>query len=115
MDSFLGSAQDEVPIELLPHKHRLTPRFFQVKKNLQEFLMEVILPRRSEYSQKFAELKAKETDPLRAPQPLMLKELQDEAKKRGLFNLFLPEVSGLSVVSRTILGNLLSKAKLRPH
>ena len=99
MDSFL-SASESIPIELLPHKHRLTPRFFEVRKNLIEFLTEVILPRRQEYAVQRAALLAKHKDnPLLAPQPAVLKELQAEAKQRRLWNLFLPEVSGLSVVS----------------
>ena len=96
MQSFLSN--DEIPIELLPHKHRLSPRFFELRKQLVEFLSEVILPRRQEYAYERKRLEEKESDPLKAPQPAILKELQAEAKKRGLWNLFLPEVSGLSVV-----------------
>ena len=101
MESFLSST-DEVPIELLPYKQRLSPRFFEVRRNLVEFLAEVVIPNRAEYSAQRAALIAKEKDPLRAPQPPILKQLQNEAKNRGLWNLFLPSVSGLSVVSPNV-------------
>jgi hypothetical protein len=97
MNSFLSSAE-ETPIELLAYKGRLTPRFFEVRQSLIDFLTEVVIPKRSTYASQKAALVAREKDPLRAPEPAILREMQDEAKKRKLWNLFMPSVSGLSVV-----------------
>ena len=53
-----------------------------------------------------------QTDHLRAPQPPMVKELQTEARKRGLWNLFLPEVSKISVLEYSPIAELLGAIPL---
>jgi len=111
MNSFLSSS-DETPIELLPYKGRLTPRFFEVRQNLIDFLTEVVIPKRSIYAAQKAALVAKISDPLRASEPSVLKEMQEEAKKRKLWNLFMPSVSGLSVLEYAPIAEILGAVSL---
>lgn len=107
-----GLLTGELPIELLPHKHRLSPRFYEVREKLIEFLLEEVMPKRAKYAKERAQLVAQEHDSLKAPQPPVFKELQAEAKKRGLWNLFLPAVSGLSVLEYAPIAEMLGAIPL---
>eukprot|EP00940_MAST-03C_sp_MAST-3C-sp2_P001702 g1702.t1 len=51
-------------------------------------------------------------DPLLAPQPPVLKEMQVEAQRRGLWNFFLPEVCGLTVMEYAPIAELLGAYRL---
>jgi len=104
----LFTSPHELPDELLPYKGRLTPRFFEVREQLLEFIVQSVLPARAAYQ---AAVDAAGHD-LRAPQPAVVKELQAEAKARGLFNLFLPEVSRLSVLEYAPVAEMLGVVSL---
>merc|ERR1719231_143093 len=88
--------QEAVPDFLQPYKGRLTPRFYEVRSKMISFINEVIQPNNAKYASQFRELRKKTVaqglHPLKTPQPPVLQELREEAKKRGLWNFFLPEV-----------------------
>jgi len=93
--------------ELLPYKHRLTPRFHELRGQLVDFIATVVLPARAEYARQRAG-----NSHLTAAQPPLLKELQAEARKRGLWNLFLPEVSRISVLEYSPIAEMLGAVPL---
>ena len=90
---------------------KLSPRFYEVREKMQSFIMEVIVPRSSEYKAAVATSQAaaaaRGAHPLSAPQPAMLADLRAEAKVRGLYNFFLPEVSQLTVLEYAPLAEML--------
>ena len=82
-----------------PYKERLTPRFYEVRKQLVAYIKEVILPNTHIYKDQAMKLQKKlKVSALRCPQPKIMEMFREEANKRGLWNLFLPEVSRLSVL-----------------
>jgi hypothetical protein len=85
---------EALPDGLLPFKGRLSERFYDRRRAVVAFVKEVVLPNQSEFSRQVREEEAKVADPLDAPEPRILRELREEAKKRGVYNFFLPEVSG---------------------
>ena len=87
---------DELPDELIPFKERLSPRFYEVRRGLVQYIVEDVLPARAEWRRQRKELEDKAAHPTEAPMPPMHWELQRKAKERGLFNFFLPEVGGLT-------------------
>lgn len=103
---------DELPDFLQPFKAKLSTRFFQVRKKVIRFISEVVRPKQHIYKQQQSALEKQYDDPLDAPQPPILKELQAEAKRRGLWNFFLPEVSGLTVLEYAPIAELLGAYSL---
>ena len=107
---------DSIPDGLIPYQGRLTPRFFEVRKQVLAFIGQVILPARKTYAEQQralrAETVARGEHPLKAPQPPILRELREEAKRRGLYNFFLPEVSGLTVFEYAPIAELLGAFRL---
>ncbi len=71
----------------------------------------MVRPKGRIYKEQRAELqrkaKSRGEDPLSVPQPKILKEMREEAKRRGLWNFFLPEVCGLTVMEYAPLAELL--------
>ncbi len=72
---------------------------FKVRKQVIKFIKEDIIPNMQEYGRQRDEILSHPkyaNDPemghLRAPQPALLKDLREKAKKAGLYNFFLPEV-----------------------
>ena len=102
---------EDIPDFLQPYKGRLSPRFYEIRKKLQTFIYEVIIPNNKVYKRQRQQLIRKTIKeglhPLKAPQPPILKELQAEAKKRGLWNFFLPEVCGLTVLEYAPIAEML--------
>jgi len=94
-DSMLS---DELPDDLLPYKGRLSPRFFEARKQVMAFLRDDVIPNLEEWNRQRRELEAKFDHPTKAPMPPMHHVLQQKAKDRGVYNFFLPEVCGLSVL-----------------
>ena len=90
------SLSEALPDELLPFKGRLTERFYEVRRNLVQFIIEDVLPAQAEWTKQRLALEAQAAHPTEAPMPPMHWELQQKAKARGLFNFFNPEVGGLS-------------------
>jgi acyl-CoA dehydrogenase len=68
-----------------------SPKSQEVAARMADFMQEEVIPAESEYEQWRAN-----HDP--HAYPPVLERLKESAKKRGLWNLFLPEVSGLSNV-----------------
>ena len=80
----------DLPDELLPFVGRLSPRFYEVRKKVIDFCQEVSKVRnRGDYQR-----------------------CQQYAKDNGLWNFFLPEVSGMSVLEYAPLAELLGKYPL---
>ena len=74
-------------------------------------VLKVIRPKGRIYKEQRAKLqreaKSRGEDPLSVPQPKVLREMREEAKRRGLWNFFLPEVCGLTVMEYSPLAELL--------
>jgi acyl-CoA dehydrogenase len=98
---------DHIPDGLLPFKEKLSDRFFQERRKVIEFITEVIIPNQAAYGKARRELEQQYDHPLHAPQPAILDELREEAKKRGVYNFFLPEVCGLTVLEYSPIAELL--------
>eukprot|EP00004_Rigifila_ramosa_P004163 TRINITY_DN1456_c0_g1_i1.p1 TRINITY_DN1456_c0_g1~~TRINITY_DN1456_c0_g1_i1.p1 ORF type:complete len:453 (-),score=104.07 TRINITY_DN1456_c0_g1_i1:8-1366(-) len=103
---------DHVPDELLPLKGRLSPRFFEVRKAVIEFIVEDVLPAQSVYKSQRAELLKTVQHELLCPQPPIVAELRAKAKAKGLYNFFLPEVSKLSVLEYAPIAEILGAFSL---
>ena len=92
---------DSLPDFLEPYRGKLSSRFYEVRKKLLIFIEEVIRPKGKIYKEEreklMKEARMRGQDPLTVPQPKILSEMRREAKRRGLWNFFLPEVSGLTV------------------
>jgi len=96
-----------IPEPLLPFRHKLTPRFFEVRNNVIDFVKDVIIPATPKYIAQRAELLKTVEHPLHCPQPPLLKDLLTEAKSRGLMNLFLPQVCNMSVLEYAPIAEIL--------
>lgn len=103
---------EKLPDSLLPHAKNLSPRFFEVRKQVIDFVVSVILPNQATYKEQRAKLEELADHPLKAPQPEILDELRAEAKARNLWNFFLPEVSGLSVLEYAPIAEMLGAVPL---
>jgi acyl-CoA dehydrogenase len=80
----------DLPDELMPFTGRLSPRFFEARKKVLDLLSEC------------SKVKNRED----------FKRVQQFAKDNGLWNFFLPEVSGLSVLEYAPIAELLGKNQL---
>lgn len=102
---------EKLPDYLQPYKGKLSPRFYEIRTKMVKFINEVIRPAGKTYSsqrkQLMDETVAKGLSPLKTPQPPVLQELREEAKKRGLWNFFLPEVCGLTVLEYAPIAEML--------
>jgi len=103
---------DTLPDFLEPYRGRLSPRFYEVRKKVLKFIAEVVRgPMGNMYKEARLksqnEAKKQGQDPLSVPQPEILRELREEAKRRGLWNFFLPEVCGLTVMEYAPIAELL--------
>jgi len=98
---------EELPLELLPYKGRLTKRFYEARRQVVRFIQEDVLPALPEWNRQRAELEAKASHPTKAPMPPMHHVLAKKAKARGVFNFFLPEVCGLSVLEYSPIQEIL--------
>jgi len=103
---------DQLPDFLEPYKSKLSPRFFEVREKLIRFVSDVVRPKQKIYSQQMKKLAEEYGDPLLAPQPPVLKDMQVEAQRRGLWNFFLPEVCGLTVMEYAPIAELLGAYRL---
>mmetsp|Transcript_77917 Transcript_77917/g.137383 ORF Transcript_77917/g.137383 Transcript_77917/m.137383 type:complete len:432 (-) Transcript_77917:850-2145(-) len=84
----MATLLDPNPDSLLPFKGSLSPRFYEVRQKVQNFVKSEIIPNLEVYEeQKRANGWA---------EPPILLEWQKKARVAGLWNLFLPEISGLT-------------------
>ena len=97
----------ELPDALLPYKEKLTPRFYEVRAQVIDFVQDVVNPALPTYSQQKRDLLQTVSHPTQCPEPPVLNELRQQAKARGLMNLFLPEVSRLSVLEYSPIAEIL--------
>jgi acyl-CoA dehydrogenase len=81
----------------------LSPTASSYLDRLQQFMDDRILPAETVYAEQRAALRA---DGREHTVPPVVEELKAEARRRGLWNLFLPDVSGLSVLDYAPLAEL---------
>jgi len=97
----------EVPEELKPFEGRLSQRFYDVREKVIAFIQEDIIPATKTYKAQHAELLKTVDHPVNCPTPPVVKDLRELAKKRGLYNFFLPEVGQISVLEYAPIAELL--------
>eukprot|EP00440_Ansanella_granifera_P048342 gb/GFBE01052370.1/.p1 GENE.gb/GFBE01052370.1/~~gb/GFBE01052370.1/.p1 ORF type:complete len:456 (+),score=100.78 gb/GFBE01052370.1/:1-1368(+) len=97
----------EIPDALLPYKEKLTPRFFEVRNKVIDFVQNVVNPALSTWGAQRRELLKTVDHETKCPEPPILNTLRAEAKARGIMNLFLPEVSQLSVLEYSPIAEIL--------
>jgi len=85
----------------------LTPRFFEVRDKVIDFVYNVVNPALPTWGEQRRELLKSVDHPTQCPEVPILKTLREEAKARGLMNLFLPEVSRLSVLEYSPIAEIL--------
>jgi len=107
---------DELPDELKPFKPHLSPRFFEMRQRVVNFIFSVIQPAKPIYRD---QLKANQDaavaaglHPLQAKEPAIVDELRAQAKAHGLYNFFLPAVSGLTVLEYAPIAEILGIFRL---
>jgi len=97
----------EIPDALLPYKEKLTPRFFELRGKVIDFVTEVINPALPTVHAQRKELLKTVDHPTKCPEPPMFNELRAQARARGLANLFLSEVCQLSVLEYSPIAEIL--------
>lgn len=97
----------ELPDALLPYKEKLTPRFYELRAKVLDFVNTVINPALPTYYSQHTELLKTVSHPTLCPEPPVLNKLRAEAKSRGIMNLFLPEVCRLSVLEYSPIAEIL--------
>ena len=100
-------SDSKIPDELVPYAGKLSPRFYEVRERVIRFCEDVVQPSRVTYDAERAELLKTVDHPVHCPEPPVVNALRDEAKKAGLYNLFLPEICGLSVLEYSPIAELL--------
>eukprot|EP00811_Abedinium_folium_P034202 NODE_7102_length_1608_cov_9.758271.p1 GENE.NODE_7102_length_1608_cov_9.758271~~NODE_7102_length_1608_cov_9.758271.p1 ORF type:complete len:465 (-),score=169.91 NODE_7102_length_1608_cov_9.758271:213-1580(-) len=108
----MEAADEQIPDALLPYREKLTPRFFEVRRQVLEFQREVIEPRTAEAKAQYRELVKTVDHPTKCPEPPVMRELRAEAKRRGIMNLFLPEVCKLSVLEYSPIAEILGTSQI---
>lgn len=97
----------ELPDALLPYKEKLSPRFYEVRAKVLDFVHNVVNPALPTWGAQKKELLKTVDHPTKCPEPPVLRDLRAEAKARGIMNLFLPEVSKLSVLEYSPIAEIL--------
>jgi len=98
---------EELPVELAPFSGKLSQRFYEMRRKVVSFVKEVIIPATPEFKRQKAAEVAKVSHLVWSREPPMLNELRAQAKSRGLYNFFLPEVAGLSVLEYSPIAEIL--------
>eukprot|EP00405_Crypthecodinium_cohnii_P016462 CAMPEP_0206452244 /NCGR_PEP_ID=MMETSP0324_2-20121206/19835_1 /ASSEMBLY_ACC=CAM_ASM_000836 /TAXON_ID=2866 /ORGANISM="Crypthecodinium cohnii, Strain Seligo" /LENGTH=454 /DNA_ID=CAMNT_0053922307 /DNA_START=88 /DNA_END=1452 /DNA_ORIENTATION=- len=96
-----------IPDALRPYQQKLTPRFFEVREKVLDYVEQVVNPALSTVKAQKDELLKTVDHPTKCPQPPIYKELRAQAKARGIMNLFLPEVCKLSVLEYSPIAEIL--------
>eukprot|EP01059_Diplonema_ambulator_P036118 TRINITY_DN887_c0_g2_i1.p1 TRINITY_DN887_c0_g2~~TRINITY_DN887_c0_g2_i1.p1 ORF type:complete len:481 (+),score=184.89 TRINITY_DN887_c0_g2_i1:48-1445(+) len=107
--------KDELPRELELFKGRLSPRFFEMREKIIEFIREDVIPQMETYKQQNAQLQREAAHPTLAPEPPVLKVVREKARQRGLMNFFLPEVCKLTVLEYSPIAEILGTVPLANH
>lgn len=95
-----------LPEELQLFQHRLSPRFFEVRAKVIDFILNEIIPATPAYEKEMQEVLKTVDHPTKAPRPPITKVLRQKAKEEGLYNFFLPEVSQISVLEYSPIAEL---------
>eukprot|EP00451_Oxyrrhis_marina_P024067 CAMPEP_0204342548 /NCGR_PEP_ID=MMETSP0469-20131031/24215_1 /ASSEMBLY_ACC=CAM_ASM_000384 /TAXON_ID=2969 /ORGANISM="Oxyrrhis marina" /LENGTH=454 /DNA_ID=CAMNT_0051327467 /DNA_START=29 /DNA_END=1393 /DNA_ORIENTATION=- len=99
--------KEAIPDGLRPFRDRLTPRFLEARSQVIDFITQDVIPAVPEFQkQRQAELD-KVSHQIWAAEPPMVNDLRKKAQARKIYNFFLPEVSGLSVLEYAPIGELL--------
>ncbi|MEY9215369.1 acyl-CoA dehydrogenase family protein [Thermobifida halotolerans] len=88
----------------------LSPKAKDYLANLQEFMDERVYPAEPVYH-----TWRREAGPGNHELPPVMEDLKAEARRRGLWNLFLPDVGGLSVLDYAPLAELTGRSSLAPQ
>jgi acyl-CoA dehydrogenase len=96
-----------IPDGLLPYKTKLTPRFYEVRSAVIDYVKDCVIPRTKTWIEQREQLLKTVEHHTLCPQPPILKELHAEAKARGIMNLFLPEVAKMSVLEYSPIAEIL--------
>jgi len=88
----------------------LSPKAKDYLANLQEFMDEHVYPAEPVYH-----AWRQQAGPDNHELPPIMEDLKAEARRRGLWNLFLPDVSGLSVLDYAPLAELSGRSSLAPQ
>jgi len=99
--------KNTLPEGLLPYKTKLTPRFYEVREKVIDYVNEVVIPGSHAWGAQRAELMKTVSHHTLCPQPPILKQFLAEAKARGIINLFLPEVAKMSVLEYSPIAEIL--------
>lgn len=102
-----GILSEQLPVELEPFAGKLSPRFHDMRRKVVAFVKEVIIPATPEYRRQKAAEVAKVSHLVWSREPPILNELRAQAKSRGLYNFFLPEVAGLTVLEYSPIAEIL--------
>lgn len=97
----------ELPDGLLPYKNRLSPHFYEMRGKVLDFVTEVVRPNLPAYTKEKEALLKTVDHPTKCPEAPIMNKLRAEAKARGIMNLFLPEVSKLSVLEYSPIAEIL--------
>lgn len=97
----------DVPDALLPYRQRLSPRFFEVRDLVLDFVEGAVEPALPQFEAERRELLKTVDHPTKCPEPPVVNALRAEAMRRGIMNLFLPEVSRLSVLEYSPIAEIL--------
>lgn len=112
----MAHAEEDLPDFLEPYRGKLSPRFYKIRQDVLRFIAEVIRPNRDTYKSQLkrntARARRRGLHALEAEEPEIMNVMREEAKKRGLWNFFLPEVSGLSVLEYAPIAELLGAFRL---
>ena len=87
------SSPEHLPDDLIPYSGKLSPRFYEVRQNVAEFCQDIKSVEEGMTREAYNSLRAK-------------------AKERGLWNFFLPEVSGLTVMEYAPIAEMLGAVPL---
>lgn len=99
--------KNNLPDGLLPFKNKLSPRFYEIRSKVIDYVTEVIMPKSRVYGEQRAGLMKTVDHHTLCPQPPVLKEFNAEAKARGIMNLFLPEVARTTVLEYSPIAEIL--------
>lgn len=100
---------NDIPDALQPYKEKLTPRFFELYQQVTDFVKTTVNPALPTWHAQTKELMKTVDHPTKCPEPPILNTLRAEAKARGLMNLFLPEVSKLTVLEYSPIAEILGQ------
>ncbi|KAM8967774.1 acyl-CoA dehydrogenase family member 11 isoform 2-T2 [Pelodytes ibericus] len=89
-----------------------SPKGHNVLQQVKRFMQEYIFPAQQEVFEYYTKY---ENSPLRWQKPLVIEKLKEKAKSEGLWNLFLPAVSGLDQIDYAFIAEETGKVFFAPE